>query len=461
MFKKLAQEKKVGKLVSFICCTHVFVSIVKYLYYNKYFFELIENVAIDLLGLVLLLLAYVYTKQNKLKDCFHTGIKTYFSREQILLTVIFFCLLVSCVRSQVFVDANSMRINSLYIKDLFICSFILFPAGIQFAKHGVGKVVRTCMEISLLLLSICMAWIIGIVFQNKVLYNYQGGGIGMLECNGTLQLKINCHPNTVGAYAAFLFLTCIWMLVKSKGLKKVLYVIESAIHFVILALSNSRGAFFAMMCTVVIIVMVVSCYVIKKYPLLIKLLIGSIAGVGVAALLYFGRSSIFSAYESVRVVRQVNDVEVDEVIRDINVTSLSGREAIWINSIKVMFDGPGNFFMGVTPARIPKLLQDRLGWEFGVYTHNQILEVATDTGVPAAVAFVVFLCLLALACLKQGLAPSNDEEWKDKLVILLIFYLIVSNVMEATLLFYGYFSGCMFMVLSGWVFGREKNIGKD
>ena len=461
MTKKYFTGQAIINTASFVCFTHVFVTIVKYLYYNKYIFELLESFAIDLLAI--LVIGFLSEKGREKGDfgrCFLSYLKMYFSKGQVALTIVFGTLLSSVILQRLVFAPNMFLLNKEYIKDLAICVFILFPMGKVYARKGVGKALGLGMEIGLLGLSGYMLWIIWIVYTNRVIYNYSGGGIGMLECNGTLQLKINCHPNTVGAYSGLLFLLCVWLSVKKRGLKKALYIFESVIHFAILSLSNSRGSFFAMLCTFMIITVLISYYGFRKQTNVkrwcISILIGGISIV----ILYFARNLFFSAYEAVRIAKPIEGKEVEEVIRDINVTSFSGRELIWSNSLKIITRSAGNFLLGVTPARIPGLLQDLLHWEIGVYTHNQILEVAADIGVPAAIVFLVFLVKLGISCLRQGLEAEEKRDWRDKILILLLFFLMVSNIMEATLLFYDYLSGCAFVLLGGWIFGRENDDGK-
>ena len=144
----------------------------------------------------------------------------------------------------------------------------------------------------------------------------------------------------------------------------------------------------------------------------------------------------------------------DEVIRKLNVTSVNGRQRIWECTVRLITGNPRNALVGVTPYRIASILGSMLQWEIDVYTHNQILEVGADTGIPAMLIFLVFLLLLAGKSLKLGLAPAKAEEWKQKLPLLILLFLIIANVMEATLLFYGYLSGGVFMLLCGWICER-------
>ena len=54
MTKKYFTGQAIINTASFVCFTHVFVTIVKYLYYNKYIFELLESFAIDLLAILVI-----------------------------------------------------------------------------------------------------------------------------------------------------------------------------------------------------------------------------------------------------------------------------------------------------------------------------------------------------------------------------------------------------------------------
>ena len=103
---------------------------------------------------------------------------------------------------------------------------------------------------------------------------------------------------------------------------------------------------------------------------------------------------------------------------------------------------------GTTNARAIALLKDAVGSSYA-HTHNQVIQIAMVMGVPAAEAFVVFLCWLGSKGLRMGL-NLNGRQFKGAYavpVILLAFLFV--NLFEPYLV--GYFSimRCVFFLLSG------------
>lgn len=439
-------------LATYVSCSHIFLSVFKYFDYNyRFLLEFIENITMD----VLVLLAIAYAYKNRADKSI---VKKYFSVEQLLLSSVFLFLLISSGISALKYGWDDFASNKVYLDDLFVCAFIIFPWGKHLVKatNKMKSVLRCLTDLSLLGISGVMVWILIAAFRSEVLSTFFGSAIGMLEFNGTLQLSINCHPNTVGAYAGLILCICIYFFANSRGIRRYVYFVECLIHFLVLALSNSRGSFFAFICIAAVMTGLTIYYLLAKADLKKRWIAACIGAVAVVAVLIFARNSIFAIYDSVKQTNSVVDVEqYEEVIRDLNITSFTGRPIIWKGALKIIFGGVSEFLFGITPYHIAGEIQRLINSEIGFYTHNQILEVASDVGVPACILFLVFLWRLAVVCYKKGTALSEGDQWKKKFLPIIILFLVIANVMEATLLFYGYLSGCVFMLLSGMIIERN------
>ena len=91
-----------------------------------------------------------------------------------------------------------------------------------------------------------------------------------------------------------------------------------------------------------------------------------------------------------------------------------------------------------------------LGADNDIYTHNQLLEVGLATGIPSLLIFFVFIVFLAIDCFFIEISRTDKEKWKSKVFPMILLFLVIGNVMEALLLYHNYFSGCVFMLISGW-----------
>ena len=108
------------------------------------------------------------------------------------------------------------------------------------------------------------------------------------------------------------------------------------------------------------------------------------------------------------------------------------------------------FIFGTTNAKAISLLTAARGLS-KAHAHNQVVQIAMVMGVPAAEAFLVFLCWMANKCVRMGL--NLGRRWFKgayAVSIILLSFLFV-NIYEPYLI--GYFSvmGCVFFLLCGLV----------
>ena len=125
--------------------------------------------------------------------------------------------------------------------------------------------------------------------------------------------------------------------------------------------------------------------------------------------------------------------------------------------MKVITDNPINFFFGVTPAAITHALTTIGGIEEEFYgTHNVFLDVATEFGVPAMIAFVVFTVKIVI----RGfliLFQTKGEEFKITFMIpLTVFTLLILNLTEGYLVAYFCIQSYIFFLFCGWLFMLER-----
>ena len=133
---------------------------------------------------------------------------------------------------------------------------------------------------------------------------------------------------------------------------------------------------------------------------------------------------------------------------DPNDTTLSNRTVIWEISIGLLFT-IRPLLSGLTPIGI----QESLG--FIDQTHNEFLEIGCGLGIPALIAFLVFLTIVAIKCFKTIFFSHNQTL---KLATILILAYLTANMAEARLMFYGWFIGYAFFFLCGYITAYpEKN----
>lgn len=128
---------------------------------------------------------------------------------------------------------------------------------------------------------------------------------------------------------------------------------------------------------------------------------------------------------------------------------LSDRLRIWEYAFKAITSSPQRILTGVTPVNVNDALNEASGRELNYYTHNQFFELALCLGIPALLIFVLFLFWTLRSCILLFLDPSSSAVTLLATVFLAI--ILLSNVTEATLLFYRFLSSYVFFFLCGWI----------
>ena len=449
-------------MATIISCIHIVGSLAKYfVYYRGSIIELAELGMVYLLFLLVGFFTYKGYKASKDAKLIKQTFKCYFCPEQVMLSIMFGFVIITCLSLEITGTKGCFSDNQDCITDFMVCVFVIFPCGRYYSKKTMPKPMEVAIHFSMLFISSIMVWVLINVLNNTVVDAVSGGKIGMVDyTNGAFQLSINRHPNTVGAYSGIILLICIFMCIKKKGLLRVIYIIESIVHFAVISLSNSRGAFLALLCSLVCIAGLITFYMMKKFSVFRKLLISALVGIIVGAVAIFARNSIIKGVDSITGLSGEYGYdenafyapyqEENDAVRGLELTWVNSRSMIWSNAIELMLDNFPNALIGVSPKRLSNILGKKIGAENDIYTHNQFLEVGLATGIPSLIIFVVFLILLARKCIMIGFSENCGDKWKNKVIPLIILSLVIGNVMEALLLYHNYFSGCIFMLFAGW-----------
>ena len=456
-------DKKGSKIVTGLALAvtllHISGSVAKYfIYYKGSVVDLLEV----LLFCCLMIFAALYiannTKNNEGRRRVKDILRQYFCKEQILLSILFLLTLISCIVLEITSGESYLQDNLDCISDLIICIFVIFPSGRLLVKNDKNIVIKTIIHILLFAITCFMLLVLYKIVVGDIMETVNGGHIGMLDYgNGAYQLSINCHPNTVGSYSGVFFLACVCLSVLEKKALRYICIFEALIHFIILALSNSRGSLFAAMISFGGILGLVTFHNLNKWELWKKVCVSVIVGIISIFALYFLRNGILLGFDKITSLSTVSEIEADNIqedqyvaVRDMNLTYVNFRGTIWKKAIDLITDNPKTVLFGVSPRSVSKVLGKALGADNDIYTHNQLLEVGLATGIPSLLIFFVFIVFLAIDCFFIEISRTDKEKWKSKVFPMILLFLVIGNVMEALLLYHNYFSGCVFMLISGW-----------
>lgn len=464
-----------------IACIYLFNSVARYLLYGcggfLYYIRFYSVISM----LLVLILHFFYTFRLKGDNVVKAELKSFFSKTQIVLSVLTVLILVSCLINDIVSNENLLLKNQEHVLDVMVSIFIFFPLGRYFSGNRIPQRLVVFLKLSLATLTIFMVIILILIYSGtNLMYGFESG-VGMQYYRR--RLSINSNPNTVGAYSGMIFLICVFMSIKKKKIARFLYIAASFIHFCILIYSNSRGAFVAVLSSLFLIFGLIYYYGI--YGLLEKNKQGDIQqykndiNLGIKRKIDYKKLFISSLCGILSIIAllilryillKIYDVFVSSggtVVRDLDITYTSGRGKIWKASLELVLLNAKNFICGVSPANVESEIDTYMNFGQGIYTHNQFLEIFVSCGIIALVSYIVFLIRIAIDSLKIAVlqvpkwnfesSADNirrfniyDDSWIKKVLPTIILYLVVFDLTEACLLYYGFMIGYVFFLLCGW-----------
>jgi len=123
-----------------------------------------------------------------------------------------------------------------------------------------------------------------------------------------------------------------------------------------------------------------------------------------------------------------------------------------------MFHDIHHFLFGVTTAGVYDTLEAFAQGFYGVYTHNQFLEVAVSSGVPNLILYMIWLVLICKNCLRIGLSSVQNISLGERLIPIIILCLVVANLPEGRLIGHSYMPGNVFFLLCGWTCVKARTL---
>lgn len=373
-------------------------------------------------------------------------LKELFCPETAILSGILIWYLLCCISANTRYTAEFFSINRNALFDCFTVFFVIFPLFLYFGQSGDRKALELLIHILSAVSTVAMLYVILHVFKPEVITLRDGGQIGM---SSSVRLYINCNPNTTGAYSEVLFFLCLYMVFTGKGLKRWLYLFAACVHFIILALSNSRTCVLATMIASAAIAFKAVYDLCEKRSAFQRIAFSAVAAAAGAGLILGLRSFVFLMFEEITHFSELIDTD-GSFVRELNANS-SGRTIIWKAALHSVFSSGENAFFGVTPEGVISEISKFTDGRFQMYTHNEFLEVAVALGIPGCLAYSAWLVLIARSCIKI-VFKKGFELFRGAYVIpAAILMLVIANLLEATLLFYSFLPEGMFFLLAGFV----------
>lgn len=443
-----------------------------------FFINIEYKVAVILVAEILLLLLYIRLTSEYPRKEIEKLIKSFFPKDQLLIGLLPICFFISIVINAALDGQVRYTVNSKYLFDILLNVFVTYPIGRYYVRHKFPKGLEIFFHIVITAITVYMVYIICNVFNGETVRTFYNGKIGMnrLEFSGIPEyhLQINSHHNTSGAFAGSFMLICIILSVLKKGFFRILYILEAFVNSIILILTNSRSTFISGAVYLSLYLGLILYFVLKhklinyntvKKKIMVWLL-SLFSVIGAFYIMSSLRDSVFTVYRKCTqdeiVIEESASSSYDKEhnfveARDLDVSNLMSRDLIWSYAIQGMIMNNRNLLIGVTPPGIVTTIGDIGGPEFYVYSHNQLLEIGLGLGLPAMVIFAIWLIILANRCVIIGFAEETRLSLQQKLVPLLVLYLVMFNMVEAILFFGNSFIGGLFMFSSAWCFETVRS----
>jgi len=241
---------------------------------------------------------------------------------------------------------------------------------------------------------------------------------------------ITYNPNTIGTIMSVVFVCSIYLIFTARKLLAIVSMISFILSLLMIVLADCRTAYFIIVAVVVICVvrLVQLFHEDKTYGKLVLLrlivVVGIIIGAGFLFLLYqnsINGTNTGSLFDSPRIKYSLAVLFSD---RDLYTTFdriLSGRLSIWGNyADAIQFRGHDAHELPLSAKGVPML------------AHNNVLDIAYRSGLPAGIAYAGFLISSLVFSLRSFFKKGERKE--HSLFVAMIVFCYFITVMFETML---------------------------
>ena len=460
---QLAYEKVMGIAAVILIFFHMFISFARHYFAPENNMGASPTVMMLLkidrwfaLALVVGFVAYLaITKLRfpatwyRIKDAF----KRCVCKESVMLIVLFVCYLLACA-AQSKRYTNVFKVADLWLLDAFLCCLILFPMANLIGYRKMKKIIEFVLHAVALLTTGYIAWALWNVFHLHILTLPNGLQVGMTD-------KYTFYPgvnqNIASAIGTTMVLISLYMIVSQRWFIRIPYAVAFVLHLYATLLTDSRAGFVALLVAIPLTAFMIVWTKTAKSKTVKRIIFSCLAALAAAAVMLWLRKGVFTIFDSVTHLSEYTGKtkKVGSLVKD------TGRFRLWIASIHSMFSSAQRFFFGTPISLIPEMLQETKIELFGAgsllaHAHNMILQTGLVTGVPGMIAFVAFLVMMAIRCVKVGIGKAKADFPGAFILPISILAMVIVNMFEPFLLFYLSLMGCVFFLFCGWIAAIDR-----
>ena len=399
---------------------------------------------------------YLILQKTQFKDTWFR-VKTWFrglrSAEGILLACLFLYFVFCCyVNSRHY--TNIFKTHDFLLFDNAVCLLILFPlplaVGAKKAKLYIDIMLHTVMLVS----TVFIVWALWNVFHLDLKTLPNGLQVGMTE---GYRFYPGVNQNIGASIGVTMVLISLYMIAMHRWPVKLIYAVALLPHLYATLLTNSRGAFLAILVALSMFAFMTVWDSTQKSRIVKRILLSSLAATMIGVAIWFLRKGVFDLFEAVTHLSEylgasanVREVEADP-----------DRLRIWRSSIHIMFSGVREFFWGTPISLIPTQIENSLIELYGqgiafAHAHNIILQTGLMVGVPGMLLFLAFLVKILFPCLRVGIGKKTTQFPGSYVLPIAVLAMLVENMAEPFLLYYISVMACLFFLFCGYVVAINK-----
>jgi len=378
------------------------------------------------------------------------------SKEWVLLAALFAWYILCCL---VYGKGSTALIRGYewWILDLAICIFIMFPMGKAIGAKAAKKWMEIIMHALMVFSTGFIVWALWNLFRLNIVTLPNGLQMGMTS-NYAFYAGVN--QNIGAAIGVCMVMISVYMIATQCWMLKLVYAIALVPHLIATLLTNSRGSYLSLQVALPVIMFMAMWNTMKNGKQLKRVLLSCVTAGVTAVVFWWLRGAVFELFEAVTHLRELLGVE-ENVVREIGVES--ARLKIWHSTLHVMVSSVQRFFFGVPLGDTSYAIQEAMSKLYGsstlfAHAHNIILQVGLCMGVPAMIAFVVFLVMLAVRCIRVGIGMVKGCFSGVYVLPATVLAMVIINMFEAFLVFYVSITACVFFLFSGWITAIDGGI---
>lgn len=399
---------------------------------------------------------YLILLKTRFKDTWFR-VKTWFrglrSVEGILLACLFLYFVFCCyVNSRHY--TNIFKANDVFLFDNAVCLFVLFllpfAVGMKKAKLYVDIMLHTVMLVS----TVFIVWALWNLFHLDLKTLPNGLQIGMTE---EYRFSPGVNSNIGAAIGMTMVLISLYMIATHRWPIKLVYAVVLLPHLYATLLTNSRGAFLAIIVALPLFVFMTVWENTQKMRVVMRILLGGLAAAVIGVATWLLRNGVFDLFEAVTHLSEYLD----------NSATVRGVEAdparlkIWRSSVSIMLSGGREFFCGTPFPLIPTQIENNLVKLYGegsafAHAHNVILQTGLMAGVPGMLLFLAYLVKILFPCLRVGIGRKVAQFPGSYVLPIAVLAMLVENMVEPFLLYYISVMACLFFLFCGYIVAIDK-----